>query len=121
VFTKENLAKTSYSANITKTPIFKVGLHQCRGGTAVPPYTGGTAVPHGTVWPCHLCTSGTSWPCCFSVRFSNFRRVVRPTLAIRHCLLFVALPASLAFFKNKFWACFWAYLQIAYKALNKAN
>jgi len=53
--------------------------------------------------------------------FSNYRRVARPTLVVQHRLLYVALPAGLAFFKNRFLACFWAYLQITYKALNKTN
>ena len=99
--TKENLAKTNYPLNITKTPIFKVGPHQRRGGMVVP--------------------CGTGWPCYFFVRFSSFLRAARPTLAVRHRLLYVALPNGLAFFKNRFWASFWAYLQITYKALNKTN
>ena len=45
----------------------------------------------------------------------------RPTLVIRHRLLYVALPASLAFLKNRFLASFWAYPQITYKTLNKTN
>jgi len=53
--------------------------------------------------------------------FSNYRCVARPTLAVRLRLLYVALPAGLAFFKNRFWASFGTYLQITYKALNKTN
>jgi len=35
--TKENLAKTNYTLSTsTKTPIFKVGAQQHRGGTPVP-------------------------------------------------------------------------------------
>jgi len=44
-----------------------------------------------------------------------------PALAVWHSLLYVALPAGLAFFMNRFWASFRAYLQITYKALNKTN
>jgi len=48
-------------------------------------------------------------------------RVALPARAVWHRLLYVALPAGLAFFKNRFWASFWAYLHITYKILNKTN
>jgi len=44
-------------------------------------------VPYGMGWSCH-----------FSVLFSNFLRVARPTLAVWHRWLYVALPAGSAFF-----------------------
>jgi len=67
-------------------------------------------VPHGTGSPCHV-----------SVLLAGFLRLTLPALAVRHCLLYVALPAGLAFLKNRFEASFWAFLQITYKALNKTN
>jgi len=38
--------------------------------------------------------------------FSDFFRVARPTLAVRHRLLYVVLSAGLAFLKNRFSASF---------------
>jgi len=75
------------------------------------------AMPHGTHWPCYLYPGGTampplhmwhgramwhSLPVLNLCLFSDFFRVARPTVVVRHRLLYVALSAGLAFLKNRF-------------------
>jgi len=84
--------------------------HACKCGTAVPTLQWW----HGhALW--HRQPVSLFYPP------GQFFRVALPALAVWYCMLYVALPVGLAFFKNRFWASFWAYLQITYKALNKTN
>jgi len=70
----------------------------------------GTVIPHGTGRLCQI-----------SVGYPALLRVAQSALAVWHHLLRVARPSGLGFFKDNFWASFWAYLHITYKTLNKTN
>jgi len=96
--TKESLAKTNYPPLKHENPHFKA--------------LGRTSTEAAR--PCHMGRAGHAMA-------AQVARPCPPVVVARQPVplfyppgqfLCVALPAGLAFFKNRFWASFWAYLQI---------
>ena len=93
--------------------------------TIVAAQENGTGVLNGTGAPCppgyatRSCLMARGGRAKFLFHCPGLLRVERPALAVWHHLLRVLL--GWVFFKDNFWASFWAYLHITYKTLNKTN